>query len=82
MTAASTPDELAGRAIRLMRSTHQVSLRRLAKIVGCDPGHLSRVEQGKREMTVDLFNRITAALATLPAPTTSPVLVPTPLDEA
>lgn len=57
-----------------MRLTHQISLRRLAGIVGVSPAHLSRVERGQRDMTVDLYGRITTALATLPAP--APVTMP------
>jgi transcriptional regulator with XRE-family HTH domain len=52
----------------MIRQVHGVSLRRLAKIIGISPSHLSRIEQGQRHVDRDLALRICQALAALPAP--------------
>jgi DNA-binding Xre family transcriptional regulator len=59
---------LAGRTLRMIRNTHGVGLRQVAKMVGISASHLSRVESGERPATPDLMNRICDALATLPVP--------------
>lgn len=76
MSTEATAQEQAGRVIRLLRQHHQVSLRSLASTVGVSPSHLSRVENGERDMTPDLYRRVCAALAGLPAPTSNGLLVP------
>jgi transcriptional regulator with XRE-family HTH domain len=52
----------------MMRQTHEVSLRQMAKIVGISPSHLSRVEKGKRSVTPTMADRICTAIASLPVP--------------
>jgi transcriptional regulator with XRE-family HTH domain len=68
MAPPTTPEQLAGRTVRMIRQVHGVSLRSLARIVGISPSHLSRVEQGQRAVSPDLALRICQALAALPVP--------------
>lgn len=62
-----TPQELAGRTLKMMREAHHVGLRELAALVGVSPSHLSRVERGERSAGDSLTARICDAIATLPA---------------
>lgn len=63
----SKPEQLAGRALRMMRQTHRVSLRGLAALADVSPAHLSRVETGKRGASPDVMQRLYATIASLPA---------------
>jgi len=76
MITATTPQELpqsrprvlAGRALRMMRETHNVGLSEMAKLVGCSRSHLSHVESGRRAASESLTTRICDVLAELPPP--------------
>lgn len=65
---AQRPQILAGRAIRIMRTAHQVGLRELAELIGVSPSHLSRVESGERAASQSLTERICDVIAELPTP--------------
>lgn len=51
----------------MMREAHRVGLRELAAKVGITPGHLSRIESGKRHATADVMQRICDTIASLSA---------------
>lgn len=61
-----SPQELAGRTLRMMREAHDVGLRELAGMVGITAGHLSRIESGERRATADVMQRICDTIAELP----------------
>lgn len=52
----------------MMREAHGVGVRELAAMVAISPSHLSRVEAGDRNMSLDTIERICDVIAQLPAP--------------
>ena len=66
-TTASTPAELAGRTLRMMRNAHGATVGELAGLAGCSPQHLSQVELGRRNASPALTQRLADALARLAA---------------
>lgn len=66
--AAQTPSRvLVGRTFRMMREAHNLGLRELAAMVGVSPSHLSRVEQGERSASPELYQRVIDTFAALPS---------------
>lgn len=53
-----------GTYLRELREGKDISLRELAKHIGCSPAFLSDVELGRRFPTDDMFERIAKALGT------------------
>ena len=51
-----------GRAIRVVRSAHDLSQRQLAERIGISPSHLSLVESGKRDPSLKLLEEIAGSL--------------------
>ena len=52
-----------GRAIRVVRSAHGLSQRKLADRIGVSPSHLSLIESGKRDPSLKLLEEISGRLA-------------------
>jgi transcriptional regulator with XRE-family HTH domain len=50
----------------MIRTSHGVGLRDMAARIGISASHLSRLENGERQATADLMNRICHALGHLP----------------
>ena len=53
-----------GTHLRMLREEEDVSLRELARKIGCSPAYLSDVELGRRFPTDDMFERIAKSLGT------------------
>jgi len=51
-----------GDKLRALMAERQVSLRELAKLVPCDPGHLSKVSRGRKRPSARLAERLDALL--------------------
>lgn len=51
-----------GRTLRALRQARGLSLRQLARAAHLDPGHLSRIETGRRAPTIDLATALDAEL--------------------
>lgn len=58
---------LARESLRLTRRTHNVSLNTLALSVGVTPAYLSFVETGRRNLSMELLERLDYALAQIVA---------------
>ena len=56
LTKASLPP------LRAVRIAHGYSLRDTARRAGIDPAHLSRVERGERQLSVDALARLAEVL--------------------
>ena len=52
-----------GRAIRVVRSAHDLSQRQLAGRIGVSPSHLSLIESGKRDPSLKVLEEIADSLA-------------------
>jgi transcriptional regulator with XRE-family HTH domain len=48
--------------LRAVREAHGMSLRDAAQRSGIDPGHLSRVERGERQLSIDSLARLAEVL--------------------
>ena len=51
-----------GRNIRILREREGISLRRFAKMIGMDYAHLSNIETGKANPTLDILAKIADGL--------------------
>ena len=51
-----------GRAVRIVRSAHNVSQSQLAERIGISPSHLSLIESGKRAPSLKMVERLSTAL--------------------
>jgi len=60
------PVAFDGEALREARERKRLGLRRLAALAGVSPAYLSRLEHGTRRPTVDVADRLSAALADAP----------------
>lgn len=48
--------------LRAVRQARGMSLRSVALTAGIDPGHLSKVERGEKQLSVDALRRVAVAL--------------------
>jgi transcriptional regulator with XRE-family HTH domain len=48
--------------LRVVRRARGLSLRAVASRAGVDPGHLSKVERGEKQLSVDALHRVAAVL--------------------
>jgi transcriptional regulator with XRE-family HTH domain len=51
-----------GKGIRIARALAGVRQKQLAKLADVDPSHISLIEKGKREPSLDLLERLSSAL--------------------
>ena len=58
--AQTTPTSLP--PLRAVRIAHGLGLRETARLAGITPAHLSRVERGERQLSVDALGRLAAVL--------------------
>lgn len=59
------PDELiVGQRIRELRKTGRLQQKKLAQMIGVSPGALTNFEKGRRRISLDWLQRISAALDT------------------
>ncbi|MHA6762080.1 helix-turn-helix domain-containing protein [Streptacidiphilus sp. PAMC 29251] len=56
---SSRPDRSPLRAVRTARG---LTLRTVAQRSGIDPGHLSKVERGQKQLSVDALHRVAVVL--------------------
>jgi transcriptional regulator with XRE-family HTH domain len=61
-TSASAPAQDRIPHLRAVREAQGLSLRQAARLAGIDPAHLSRVERGEKQLTVDALARLAKVL--------------------